>query len=620
MIKWQITRGKVNGVKRVFEGRNLLPAGKSSVFSFDSLRKTTKLPHTLRQSVNAEGIMGRKISASTTKKKAASKKKTASKSESAKSKGVAKSGKAAASHAHEEIILKQFDSYFGDKRMPENLFIVSDEDGAVFTAPPFAKDKKENERIVALLSRSFDLKTFPKEAPRKKAAAVKKKAVSREEVILKKFETCEPGNLFIAAEKESGNFSAPPFADEKIRNLLSRVFDIKSFPSRPLLSREELILKKFETCEPGNLFVAAEKESGNFSAPPFADEKIGKLLSIIFDIKSFPSRPPLSREELILKKFETCEPGNLFVAAEKESGNFSAPSFADEKIGELLSRVFDMKTFPAKAPEEKAVPEKPAIPEKKVPEITQSAEKVFEKPKEIQEPVKIIVTPKEIKARESSSLADFVFDDLKGIADPMERTLNLSIAGLAFIVGLIIIASIVNIYKFNVKTAGDALEIWQGSFAPSGEELLVSLPGVKAPAAVKGYYSKEDVFPLAFDFYREKAYALLNGPGIPDFEKVKSYLNQAISFGTHENISKAYADLKKVDVIILMNKADIAAGKKTKSDLESAMAYLEKAMALNNAASFQGEDSQEDLIKRKMEIIKDLMKAYPDAPSATESK
>ncbi|OQW99773.1 MAG: hypothetical protein BWK80_62545 [Desulfobacteraceae bacterium IS3] len=315
----------------------------------------------------------------------------------------------------------------------------------------------------------------------------------------------------------------------------------------------------------------------------------------------------MSREELLLKKFETCEPEKLFIAAEKESGDFSAPPFADEKIGELLSRIFDMKTFPAKAPEEKAVPEKPAVPEKEIPKITQSAEKVFEK-------------PKEIKAKESSSLADFVFDDLKGIADPMERTLNLSIAGLAFIVGLIIIASIVNIYKFNVKTAGDALEIWQGSFAPSGEELLVRLPGVKAPASVKAVYSKEEVFPLAFDFYREKAYELLNGSGIPDFEKVKSYLNQAITFGTHENIMKAYADLKKVDVIILMNKADIAAGKKTKSDLEAAMAYLEKAMALNNAASFQGEDSQEDLIKRKMEIIKDLMKAYPDAPSAEKSK
>jgi len=88
----------------------------------------------------------------------------------------------------------------------------------------------------------------------------------------------------------------------------------QSFPERPPLSREELLLRKFESRKPESLFVASKKDSGNFSAPPFADEKISALLSKVFDIKSFPERPETkdrkNKKSLEVNKAETSQVNN----------------------------------------------------------------------------------------------------------------------------------------------------------------------------------------------------------------------------------------------------------------------------------------------------------------------
>ncbi|MCP4345435.1 MAG: hypothetical protein GY795_07905 [Desulfobacterales bacterium] len=175
--------------------------------------------------------------------------------------------------------------------------------------------------------------------PEKKAAPAKpaKKKVSVKELVLKKFETSEPEKLFSAMPDENyeKNFSAPEFVDntdekevKRIKSLLSEKFDIRTFPvkaeeksapteekpaekppapAKKKVSVQELILKKFEIQEPEKLFSVKPDENyeKNFSCPAFSEsandeenKKIRTLLSMEFDIKTFPEK----REEKVPEK------------------------------------------------------------------------------------------------------------------------------------------------------------------------------------------------------------------------------------------------------------------------------------------------------------------------------
>ncbi len=331
----------------------------------------------------------------------------------------------------------------------------------------------------------------------------------------------------------------------------------------------------------------------------------------------------------------------------------------------LLSRVFDFKDFPEKAeePEEEKSPETPAVPEKepeepksvpekaeepeeeKSPETPAVPEKKPEKPlelvkgeikpdeaKEAVKPTEIKKTgqqyrPPPLKSQEAPPKVTETHDNLptpKKGSDPMQTTMKISIACVVFVFAIIIGASLSNVRKYYIETTDEAVEISQGWFAPLGEELIVSLPGVQAPEIVKSVYSKEEVYPLAFNYYIQKADALLEVPGTLDFAEINSYLNKAISFGTPENVNKAYARLKKIDLLILMNKADIAASKGTLSGFEDALGHLNKAaLFVEKTVSSDVEDSQAEYVSNKIELIKSLMaklKAKKTEGSAEESE
>ncbi|RZB31791.1 MAG: hypothetical protein SRB1_01410 [Desulfobacteraceae bacterium Eth-SRB1] len=170
--------------------------------------------------------------------------------------------------------------------------------------------------------------------------------------------------------------------------------------------------------------------------------------------------------------------------------------------------------------------------------------------------------------------------------------------------------------KYYINVTDGAVEIWQGKFAPMGAGLLITLPGAQPPESIRAVYSKEEAFPFAFNYYIDRADALLDAPGMPDFEGIKLYLNKALSFGTTQDLSKAaYTRLNSIDLMILMYKADVAASKETISGFEAALRYL------NKAALLEINDSQTELIKQKIKSIKILL-AKPKAkqPEAGQPK
>jgi colicin import membrane protein len=93
--------------------------------------------------------------------------------------------------------------------------------------------------------------------------------------------------------------------------------------------------------------------------------------------------------------------------------------------------------------------------------------------------------------------------------------------------------------------------------------------------------AKQDVYPLAFNYYIDKADAILDVPGAPNFDEVKTYLETALSYAFNQELRNiAYARLNNIDLLILMYKADVAESRKTIDSLEAGLAYLSEAKNL----------------------------------------
>jgi hypothetical protein len=180
----------------------------------------------------------------------------------------------------------------------------------------------------------------------------------------------------------------------------------------------------------------------------------------------------------------------------------------------------------------------------------------------------------------------------------------LIIAGLipVILMGLVVHASYRNADKYYLQFEAGAVEIWQGTFSPGAKKRILILPGVQKPAEIKAVYTKEAVFPLAFNFYVNKADALMAVTGMPDFIGIKSYLNRALSFATSEEQRQTtHTRINQIDRMILFYKADVAATKGTRSELETALNYLDQAAALNP------DEIESELIEKKKASIQKLL-------------
>jgi colicin import membrane protein len=172
-------------------------------------------------------------------------------------------------------------------------------------------------------------------------------------------------------------------------------------------------------------------------------------------------------------------------------------------------------------------------------------------------------------------------------------------SGFILLLAFIFSASSSNNSKYYIKEKDGILEIWQGRYAPLGEERMMSLPGVPLPEQINAVYSKSEVFPLIFNYYIDKADALSVASDTPDYMAIKSFLNKALLYATTGDLSKkAYSRLNDIKFNDLMYKAGVAESRGAISDLDEAMRYLNKASLLKVDAG------RSDVVKQKIESIK----------------
>jgi chemotaxis protein histidine kinase CheA len=398
------------------------------------------------------------------------------------------------------------------------------------------------------------------------------------ELILKKFDTWKPDKLYTVSpdEKYLKGFAAPPFV---------------SGSEEEILRIKKLLLKKFDLAE---IKAAAEKAAAEKAA---AEKAAAEKAAAEKAAAEKAAAEKAAAEKATAEKAAAEKAAAEKAAAEKAAAEkAAAEKAAAEKAA--AEKAAAEKAAAEKAAAEKAAAEKAAA-EKAAAEKAAAEKAAAEKAAAEKAAAEKAAAEKAAaeKAAETEVPEPPVDSDTT-VSDPMEKAMKYLVAAVVVLVALIIGSSMINKTKYYMSSKQGALEIWQGRFAPMGEELLITLPGVQLPETTKDVYLKKDVFPIIFNYYVEKADTLLEVPGMPDFEGIKSYLNRALSYAvTSASTETAFNRLNNIELMILFYKADVAADKATLSGLKDAKHYLDQASGLST------NDLQASIITQKVDAV-----------------
>jgi len=200
-------------------------------------------------------------------------------------------------------------------------------------------------------------------------------------------------------------------------------------------------------------------------------------------------------------------------------------------------------------------------------------------------------------------------------SDPL-KTFGLY-AGAAFLILIVLIvgASMQNMGKYYVISRDGAVEIWKGKFSPMGRERLLVMPGSQPLDSAKEVYTKQDVYPLIFQYNLNKADALMDVSGSPNFEDIKAYLNRASQYATTAEMrDRVQARIQTIDRLTLLYKADVAASRGTTDGYRNALAFLQQAQTLNP------DEIEANLIQEKIQSIQKQMDALDQTSAAAKEE
>ena len=210
----------------------------------------------------------------------------------------------------------------------------------------------------------------------------------------------------------------------------------------------------------------------------------------------------------------------------------------------------------------------------------------------------------------------------KRAAAPMSPMIKYGTIGLAFLILLVLGASVTNSKRYYVIKRPLDVEIWKGEFSPMGKEQIAKISGVALPEESKAVYSRNDVYPLVFQYHLNHADALLESSASPDYDAIKVLINRAQNYAVTPILAdQANRRLTAIDLHHLIYKAGIDAEKATIEGYEKALGYLNKAKKLKL------DKSQLAMVDHKITEMKDALarieveksvKEIMTAPSATE--
>jgi hypothetical protein len=421
----------------------------------------------------------------------------------------------------------------------------------------------------------------------KKSETKKEKPLSRGELLKKKFDIVVPDRLYVPPAVAAKAVEAPPFVSgldaaetQRVRKLLFKTFDL-SVPD-PVLP------------EPEPVIAAVEKTP----EPPAA---------------------PVSIAELLKRKFDIVAPTMLYVPPAAASRIIEAPPFVSglepaetERVRKLLFKTFDL-----------SVPDPvPAEPEPIVPVVEEKAPEPVVEEKAPEPEVKVVEpepAPEMAAIEPAAQTAPCPPEKSKrkfmeGL-DPLIKKAIYAGCGLAAVFLLISIASFSNMSQYFLINKGDAVEVWQGRFAPLGTDRIAVLTGARMLKNTKSAYTRAEVSPLIIENYVRRADDLMVTKGVPDFEAIHTLLKDALSYAEGEEVrGNILQRLNRIEMTALVFKATISAGKESRSDLETAREYLTKAGWLAK------EKSETEMIQQKLKAVNDKLSVPPPLKQSAPSK
>lgn len=185
------------------------------------------------------------------------------------------------------------------------------------------------------------------------------------------------------------------------------------------------------------------------------------------------------------------------------------------------------------------------------------------------------------------------------IKEPVDRSFIYVIGALAFVIGILLLASLSNSNKFYFKQNDRMVELWQGRFAPMGEGRVASFSDLKIleVAPEDKTYNKKQAFGILSDSFIKRADELLSAGVAPDLKTVKSYLTHASKYVTSESQRRAIRmRLDRIEFVGLLGKTDLAV-KGPAPDFEAARIYLTRAILLAPT------DLQRDGLRRRLAAV-----------------
>ena len=617
--------------------------------------------------------MGKKsLTKSTTKKKATAKKKTTAKKTETKAaspkketkKPTAKKKPAPKKPTLKSILNRKFDAW-----APKKLFKATPDSDLLsgFSAPPAIdeKDKEKATALRALLNRQFNLtvpdkakaekpkketapKAKPKAPAKEKPAAKPKKTLSVRELINLQFDSWQPKKLYAPAVDDAfeKGFSAPPAFESKdkaeadrIRGLIARTFDMKVIEAagKARAEKEAAEIAKAEAKAKAEK-EAQEKAKAEAEAKAKAEKEAAEKAKAEAEAKAKAEKEAQEKAKAEAEAKAKAEKE----AAEKAKAEAEAKAKAEKEAAEKAKAEAEAKAKAEKEAQEKAKAEAEAKAKAEKEAAEKAKAEAEAKAKAEEEAAEKAKAEAEAKAKAEKEAEEKAKAKAKQDAEekaakppappsiptdqgPTEPPMNNAVKVLVALVGglfaLLIIASAMNTNNYYLKPADGGIDIWQGKFSPTGKKLVMHVPGASVEEPVKDVYAKKEALVPAYQFYIQKAEALSEKKGQPDFEAIKTNLYKAIHFAPdrqHKNAAKTR--LSNIDFLFSLYKADVAAGKNTIEGYESALTHLRSAATLATGTS------QRDLLDQKTAEVnkkRDLLEkqiAAEEAKKAAEAE
>ncbi len=175
-----------------------------------------------------------------------------------------------------------------------------------------------------------------------------------------------------------------------------------------------------------------------------------------------------------------------------------------------------------------------------------------------------------------------------------------AIGALAFVIAIVVLASLLNSNKFYFKQNDQMVEVWQGRFDPMGERHVASFSDPKILEGVpeQETYTKKQTFGILYDYFVKRADELLKEGEAPDFKTVKSYLTHASNYVRSESEREAIRmRLNSIEFLVLLGNTDLALSKTPLPDFQAAWGYLAKAVPMAST------DLQKDILTKKLAAV-----------------